>query len=94
MLSPVNLTYRKLYDAYDALLEANPGKSLKVSNGMVMFRESDEIYSCTLAADGSIDEDTVGAISECAWNDADNCWDYHPDSETTVAEVNNPVFIE
>lgn len=93
MLSPVNLTYPKFYDACDALLAANPGKLLKVSGGLAMFRENEEIYSCTLTPEGTVDEDTVGAISELSWNDEDGCWDYHPDSETTVAEINNPVFI-
>lgn len=92
-LSPRNLTFNALQDAYVAVLQANPGKALKLAGGGAVFLRDGNIYAVTLSDAGEVEHESAGCISPLAWDDERGCWDDET-PESTVADVNNPVFID
>lgn len=92
-LSPDNLTFLKLLDAYIAVLKGQPGKALLVPNGEAVFLENGNIYGVTLDAAGEVEIESAGCISPVAWDDERGCWECDDSAEMTVSAVNSPVFI-
>ena len=96
-LSPRNLTFLKILDAYIAVLETQPGKALRLPDGEAVFLENGNVYGVPLNASGEIeceDVEIAGCISSVAWDDERCCWEGDDSAEVTVAAVNSPVFID
>jgi hypothetical protein len=93
-LSPVNLTFLILLDAYIELLQGKPGKALLVPNNEAVFLENGNIYGVTLSATGEPEMESAGCISPVAWDDERCCWECDDNAELTVSAINSPVFID
>jgi hypothetical protein len=93
MLEAKGLTFHALYDAYDKLLAANPGKALMLGNDSVLYLEGVELLSAPVR-DGVVVVEEAGCIDPRAWSDSEGCWQCDDDSEMTVAPVNSPRWID
>ncbi|WP_122744905.1 hypothetical protein [Pseudomonas viridiflava] len=92
-LSPNNLTFEALNEAYKAALKTQLGRALRLHEGAV-FLERGEIYAVRLSEEGVVQMGTAGCISPEAWDEERCCWDCDDCAETTVAAVNTPTFID
>jgi len=81
------LTFSAALDAYAAVLQDQPGKALRQSNGEAVFLEGGQICSVSLNEAGEWDMATAGCISPVAW---DECVD---SSAMCASAVNSPVFV-
>jgi hypothetical protein len=93
MLEAKGLTFYALYDAYDQLLAANPGKGLVLGNDAVLYIEGVELCSAPYR-DGVLVVEEAGVIDPRAWSDSEGCWQCDDDAEMTVSVVNNPRWVD
>lgn len=93
-LSPSNLTFESIFDAYTTLLEDQPGKALVLPDNCAVFLEDRNVYGATVSPTGEVEMDSAGCISPVAWDDERGCWETDDSAEITVAPVNAPVFID
>lgn len=93
MLEAKGLTFYALYDAYDKLLAANPGKALMLGDDTVLYLEGVELVSAPFK-DGVVVVEEAGCIDPRSWSDSEGCWECDDDSEMTVAPVNSPRWID
>lgn len=88
IVSAINLTFTAALDAYAAVLQGQPGKALRQSNGEAVFLEDGQICSVALNEAGEWDLANAGCISPVAWEE---CID---SAEMCALAVNSPVFID
>lgn len=93
-LSPSNLTFESICDAYTNLLKDQPGKALLLPENCAVFLESGNLYSATVSPDGEVELVSAGCISPLTWDDERGCWETDDSGEITVAPVNAPMFID
>lgn len=86
-VSPNNLTFAAALDAYASVLQDQPGKALRQSNGEAVFLEGGQICSATINEAGELDMVNAGCLSPVAW---DECAD---SAEMCASAVNSPVFV-
>ena len=86
-ISPTNLTFVAALDAYATVLQDQPGKALRQSNGEAVFLEYGQICSVTINESGELDMVNAGFISPVAWEE---CLD---SAEICASAVNSPVFV-
>lgn len=93
MLEAKGLTFYALYDAYDKLLAANPGKALVLGNDSVLYIDGGELCSAPFKG-GVLVVEEAGCIDPRAWSDSEGCWQCDDDAEMTVSVVNNPRWVD
>ena len=93
MLEAKGLTFYALYDAYDKLLAANPGKALVLGDDSALYIEGGELCSAPFK-DGVLVIEEAGCIDPRAWSDSEGCWQCDDDAEMTVSVVNNPRWVD
>lgn len=86
-VSTKNLSFVAALDAYAAVLQNNPGKALRQSNGEAVFLEDGQVCSVTIDEAGELDMVNAGCISPVAWEECVNS------AEMCASAVNSPVFL-
>ncbi|MBX8557004.1 hypothetical protein K5D56_25445 [Pseudomonas cichorii] len=87
------LTYTSAMSAYRALLEANPGKALrlnKVKNGDAAALIDSELYCLQVGQDDIADGSNLGDLMLEAWGEGG----WHGQVHETQDAIDNPVFVD
>jgi hypothetical protein len=94
MLKAKGLTYHAVYQAYETLLTANPGKALLLTDDSAVFKDFDGELCEAPLKDGVVQVELAGCIDPRAWSESERCWQCDDDSAMTVAVVNSPRWVE
>ena len=87
-----SLTFSRVYNAYEALLAANPGMGLLTATGDALFMLDRNVCTATIT-DGVPDMAFASCIDPRAWCESERCWVCDADSAETAAAIATPRFV-